>query len=293
MASDLPLAGDPSARFLPWAAGAMVFLAALVLAGALLAESVATRWQSDLSGTLTVEIPVGSATGDGDAEARAAEALALLRRSPGIADAVLVPRARLERLVEPWLGIGAHVAELPLPLLIEVRLARDAAVDLAELGTRLAEAATGAKLDDHALWLAGVASAVQAVEAVALAVVALIAGLAAVAVGFAVRTGLAIHRDVVEVLHLIGARDSYIARQFARHAFLAALKGGVIGLSAAIGLLALLLHGHEAIGCTLPLPAAHLGPIALGAVASVPVAAAVVALLAALATVHGQLKRMM
>jgi cell division transport system permease protein len=285
---DLPLAGDPSARFLPWAAGAMVFLAVLALAGALLARTVTARWQNDLAGTLTVEIAVRP---DVPADARAEEALAFLRRTAGIADAKLVPRAHLERLVEPWLGVGAHLAELPLPLLIEVRLAPDARLDLGELGQRLAEAVPGAKLDDHALWLAGVAAVVHAVEAIALAVVGLVAALSAAAVGFSVRTGLAIHKDVVEVLHLIGARDSYIARQFAGHAFFAALKGGVIGLAAAISLLAMVSGGSDSMA-SLPLPEAKLGPLAWAAVATVPIAAAVVALIAALATVHGQLKRM-
>lgn len=285
---DLPLAGDASARFLPWVAGAMVFLAALALAGALLAQTVASRWQQDLAGSLTVEIPPrpGASTTE-----REQAALGVLRAATGVAAAEVVPRSRLERLVEPWLGIGAHVAELPLPSLIEVRLAENAAADLAGLGARLAEAVPGAKLDDHALWLAGVGTVVRAVEAVALAVVALIAVLCAAAVGFAVRTGLAIHRDVVEVLHLIGARDSYIARQFAGHAFRTTLKGGIIGLAAAVSLVAALAEGRGSLG-PLPLPEVRLSVIAWTAIATVPFAAAVFALLAALATVHRQLKRM-
>jgi cell division transport system permease protein len=285
---DLPLAGDASARFLPWVAGAMVFLAALALAGALLAQTVAARWQQDLAGSLTVEVPPRPGVAIGEREQAA---LVVLRAAKGVAEATLVPRSRLERLVEPWLGTGAHVAELPLPSLIEIRLAENAAADLGEMERRLAEAVPDAKLDDHALWLAGVGAVVRAVEAVALAVVALIAVLCAAAVGFAVRTGLAIHRDVVEVLHLIGARDSYIARQFAGHAFRSTLKGGIIGLAAAVSLVAALAEGRGALG-PLPLPEVRLTAMAWLAIAMVPVAAAVFALLAALTTVHRQLKRM-
>jgi cell division transport system permease protein len=285
---DLPLAGDESAKFLPWVAGAMVFLAALALAGALLAQTVAARWQQDLAGSLTVEVPPRPDVASAERERTA---VALLKATAGVAEATPVPRSRLERLVEPWLGAGAHVAELPLPGLIEVRLAADARLDLGELGERLAEAVPGAKLDDHALWLAGVGAVVRAVEAIALAVVALIAILCATAVGFAVRTGLAIHRDVVEVLHLIGARDSYIARQFASHAFRTTLKGGIIGLAAAVSLVAALAEGRGALG-PLPLPEVRLTAIAWTAIAMVPLAAATFALLAALATVHRQLKRM-
>jgi cell division transport system permease protein len=273
---DLPLAGDDSARFLPW------------VAGAILAQTVAARWQQDLAGSLTVEVPPRPGVAAADREQAA---LALLKATVGITDAATVPRSRLERLVEPWLGVGAHVAELPLPALIEVHLADDAKLDFGELGERLAEAVPGAKLDDHALWLAGVGAVVRAVEAVALSVVALIGVLSAAAVGFAVRTGLAIHADVVEVLHLIGARDAYIARQFAGHAFRATLKGGLIGLAAAVSLVAVLAEGRGALG-PLPLPEVKLSVAAWAAIAAVPVAAAIFALLAALATVHRQLKRM-
>lgn len=285
---ELPLAGDDSAKFLPWVAGAMVFLAAVALAGALLAQTVAGRWQKDLAGSLTVEVPPRPGI---VASEREQAALALLKATSGVLDASLVPRSRLERLVEPWLGVGAHLAELPLPALIEVQLADDARIDLGTLGERIADAVPGAKLDDHALWLAGVGAVVRAVEAVALAVVALIAVLSAAAVGFAVRTGLAIHRDVVEVLHLIGARDAYIARQFAGHAFRTTLKGGIIGLAAAVSLIAALAEGRGALG-PLPLPDVKLSLLSWSTIATVPIAAAVFALLAALATVHRQLKRM-
>jgi cell division transport system permease protein len=285
---DLPLAGDASARFLPWVAGAMVFLAALALAGALLAQTIAGRWQADLAGTLTVEIPPVSGTAE---TSRVDAAIALLAASSGVQRATAVPRARLEALVAPWLGAGAHVAELPLPAVIEVELTQDARIDLGQLGEALAEAVPGAKLDDHALWLAGVAAVVRAVEAVALAVVLLIALLSASAVVFAVRTGLAIHRDVVEVLHLIGARDGYIARQFAGHACRSTLKGGLIGLAAAVSLIAVLVQGAGSFG-PLPLPVVKLSPLAWTIISAVPVAAAAVALLAAWATVHRQLRRM-
>lgn len=286
---DLPLAGDASARFLPWVAGAMVFLAALALAGALLAQTVASRWQRDLAGTLTVEIPPRPGV---DAARREQAALALLKGTVGVADAAAVPRQRLERLVEPWLGSGAHLAELPLPALIEVRLDEGARLDLAVLAERLALSVPGVKLDDHALWLAGVGSVVRAVEAVAALVVVLIVLLSIAAVAFAVRTGLAIHGDVVEVLHLIGARDAYIARQFAGHAFRSTLKGGLIGLAAAVSLIAVLAEGRGVIG-PLPLPEVRLAGASWAAIASVPIAAALVALFAALVTVHRRLRRLL
>jgi cell division transport system permease protein len=44
---------------------------------------------------------------------------------------------------------------------------------------------------------------------------------------------LAIHRRVIEIVHLVGAQDSYIARQFLFHALRLGLLGGTIGAALA------------------------------------------------------------
>src|SRR5262249_54134937 len=47
------------------------------------------------------------------------------------------------------------------------------------------------------------------------------------------------NRPVIEVLHLIGAKDSFIAAHFQRHFLQLGLKGGLIGGGSAIALFAL------------------------------------------------------
>ena len=58
-------------------------------------------------------------------------------------------------------------------------------------------------------------------------------------VTFATRAAMATNRPVIEVLHLIGAKDGFIAEHFQRHFLLLGLKGGLIGGAAAIALFAL------------------------------------------------------
>jgi cell division transport system permease protein len=58
-------------------------------------------------------------------------------------------------------------------------------------------------------------------------------------VAFATRGAMASNRPVIEVLHVIGARDGYIAGQFQRHFLWLGLKGGAIGGIAAMTLFAL------------------------------------------------------
>ena len=149
----------------------------------------------------------------------------------------------------------------------------------------------GVLVDDHGVWLQALLRAVRSSEWIAIVVV-LLNGLAAAAtVIFATRAGMGLHRDTIEVMHFVGAQDTYIARQFAVRAALLGLKGSFIGvLLAAPALFVLtLLIGNLGFGL---LPEIRLGlGVWIAIVALVPIAAAI-ALITARTTVLKSLARM-
>jgi cell division transport system permease protein len=251
------------------------------------------RWDRSLSGTLTVQLPPVE-PGKGD-DALAA-ALQTLRDTPGVKNAEPLGAEATARLVEPWLGNVLSVDELPLSRLIDLRIDTDAPPDLSALRARLAAAAPQAVLDDHRLWLDRLASLVVSVELTALAVVALIGAAAVLTVVFTTRAGLAVHHGVIEVLHLIGARDNYIARQFERQALELGLRGGLMGLVLTIATLALIGHASDAtalLGERVRLvPALELRFWHWLLIALLPAAAAGIAMLTARLTVLRTLARM-
>jgi cell division transport system permease protein len=290
---DIPLNRDSSVRFLPWIIGLMVYLAGLALAGTLVLNGALARWNESLSGTLTVQLPPADpAAGDGGLRA----ALEVLRRAPGVLRAEPLTREQTARLIEPWLGTALTPEELALPRLIDLRIDSAAPPDLGQLKTRLAAAAPGASLDDHRLWLDRLAALVLSIEATALAIVLLIAAAAVLTVVFTTRAGLAVHHAVIEVLHLIGARDRYIAGQFARQALDLGLRGGLVGLL----LTAATLIGIGHVGAATELLGEHvrlLPSLELRlwhwlALAVLPLAAALIANLTARFTVLRALRRM-
>jgi cell division transport system permease protein len=57
-------------------------------------------------------------------------------------------------------------------------------------------------------------------------------------VTFATRGAMATNKNVIEVLHFVGAKNGYIAGHFQRHFLLLGLQGGAIGGGAAILLFA-------------------------------------------------------
>jgi len=291
---DLALNRDGSGRFLPWTVALMVYLASLALALLLVVHQVVQRWDVGLSGTMTVELP--AASGNGSDDGAVALALGVLRGTPGVLRAEPLDATRVVALLAPWLGNDFNADELPLPRLIDLRVDPQAGLDAAALGTRIAAAVPGAQLDDHRRWIERVLRLAFAIEVVAALVVLLVGGAAALAVVFATRAGLAVHHGVVEVLHLIGAPDAYIARQFARHALRLSLIGGIIGLlMAALTLIALGAAAQQAgiLNATVRLlPALQAPPLWWAVLLLLPIAAGIVAMATARLTVLRSLARM-
>ena len=287
--TDLPLDRDALSRFLPWIIAFMVYIASLALAGVLLLDDLARRWDTGVSGTLTVQIP---ATDEPAADERhSAAALAAIRALPEVTRAEAVGRERLLTLLEPWLGGTDVSADMPLPRIIDVQLAPDAHVDTNALSERLSKVAPGIVVDDHAMWLSRLVRLIRAVEGLASGVLVFM-GLATVGtVVFTTRTGLAIHQDVIEVLHLIGARDAYVARQFGQRALALGLRGGLIGLALAVPTLVGVGSLAERLEAGL-LPDVSLAPLHWVALAFLPLAVAGIATLTARLTVIRTLSRM-
>ena len=253
----------------------LCFLACLTAMGVLAADRAARGWTSQLTGEATIIVrPRGGETPDA-AAARAAEALA---GTPGVTEARALEPARAYDLIRPWLGDVSDLEDLPVPRLVAVTLDARHPADATRLDRALKADGVDATVDDHSVWIKDIRRAGGVVAALGLAVFLLIAAAAGAVVAFATRAGLAARRDVVEVLHLTGAEDAYIARLFeARFARLAGYAG-LIGaaVAAVVGVILRLAGGGG--GLTPALPFAW-GDIA--AVVPCPLIAALVAAAAA------------
>ena len=291
---DLPLDRDPTGRFLPWLVALMVYLAALALVCAMVMNKMVERWDTGLSGSITVQIPPkqGDPTEAGAAADASLDAvIEILLATPGVTSAEVLGPDEIVRLLEPWLGAGASYGDLPLPELIAVGIDRSAAPDFEELSRRLAQAAPGTILDDHQSWLGQLLDLARTIELVAALVVILVGASAATMVVFATRMGLAIHGRVIELLHLIGAQDSYVAREFEMHSLKLALRGGVFGLALAVITVVLVERLFERMEAAL-LPDLSLVPEEWALLALLPLVVAGIAMVTARLTVLGTLGRM-
>ncbi len=280
--SDLPLDSDAHSRFLPWLIAFMVFLAVLAMAAVLVLGATAQRWDRGVSGTLTVQLaPTDNPARDDENQK---DVLALLAGTPGIERYEALGKDKLLKLLEPWLGGATEAADLPLPRLIDVKLLAGADLDARALERRLRVRVPGASVDDHRVWLERLLRLIRTVELVAGVILAFIALATIGTVVFTTRTGLAVHREAIEVLHLIGARDSYIAGQFAGRALILGLKGGLIGLALGVPALAGIGYLATTLG-TAVLPQLSIGVLHWLAVIALPFAVAGLAMATARLTV--------
>jgi cell division transport system permease protein len=287
--SDLPLDRDSAGLFLPAIIGFMVFLAALALAGSMAVDNLLAHWRGAIEAAFTVQLPPIEgesvvATGE-----RRSHALATLAATPGVKSAILLSDTDKARLLEPWLGAEATGLNLPLPDVIAVATDADSSVDVAALAGRLQAASPGASIDDHGRWRDAMAKAAEAANLVLLGLLLLIGLAASLTVVFVARAGLAAHRRVIEILHLVGAHDGYIARQFQRHAFSRGLIGGILGTSIAAGIFVAAEHWLPG----LESQALALRPLQWLMVALLPLAGALLAMATARYTVLRSLRRML
>lgn len=209
----------------------MTFLAALTAGAAILIADASSSWQSEVAREMTVQIRPANGRDIGVDAEKAAD---IARKAPGVALARAYTKAESEALLQPWLGGNLDLSELPVPRLVVIRLEPGASVDAAALRHAIAEAVPGASLDDHQRWLERLAVMAKTVVAVAGVIFVLVLVAMILAVAFATRGAMAGNREIIEVLHFVGAADDYISRQFQRHFFQLGLRGGAIGGGAAI-----------------------------------------------------------
>lgn len=279
---------EGAGRFMAWVVCVLTLLGALAMAGTLALNAAIQAWNADLAGSMTIELPAGDGR---NIDKQVVDAIDVLRTTAGVIEVRAIAPAEVVKLLEPWLGRGNVTADLPLPRLIDVRLDPDHPADLGYVEQRLAQIAPDILVDDHKLWLSQLSRLARALQALALGVVGLMALVIVLVVVFGARTTLATHRDVIEVLYLIGAQDAFIAAHFQRHALRMALTGGLAGLALAVAGM----FGLEQL--TRELKGPLVGQLALvwwhwPVLALVPISAAVMAALTARWTVLRSLRRM-
>jgi len=208
----------------------MTFLSAVTLGGVVLVQKSAIAWSAEVGREVTIQIrPI-----EGEVmESNLRTAVTLAQSTPGVASARALSLEESQRLLEPWLGQGLDLSAIEIPRLVVVELADPANVDIEELRSNL-RAINGASLDTHAAWRQQLNTMAGTIVVSGLLALALIAVATVLAIIFATRGTMASNREIVDVLHFIGASNGFIAGEFQGRFLAIGLRGGIIGGLAAL-----------------------------------------------------------
>jgi cell division transport system permease protein len=209
----------------------MTFLASITTGTVLLVRGSAAEWQSEVASEITIQVRPEAGR---DLERDVAAATNAMRDQAGIVEVRPFSREESAKLLEPWLGSGLSLDELPVPRVIVARIQPGTTLDLATLRSRVTQVAPTASVDDHRAWIERMRSMTGATVLAGIGILVLVIIATIISVSFATRGAMAANRPIVEVLHFVGAGDRYIANRFFRHFLRLGLEGGVIGGGAAM-----------------------------------------------------------
>jgi cell division transport system permease protein len=223
--------GTIAGRALVAVVAIMTFLASVTTGAVLLVGASASQWQSEISSEITIQVkPLPGR----DLERDTAAVTEAVRGQPGIIEVQPYTKAESAKLLEPWLGTGLSLDDLPVPRVVVARVTPGTALDIVGLRSRVAQVVPQASVDDHRAWVERMRSMTSATVLAGIGILALVIVATIISVSFATRGAMAANRPIVEVLHFVGAGDRFIANRFFRHFLRLGLQGGLIGGGAAM-----------------------------------------------------------
>lgn len=223
-------AGSVTGRSLTLVIAIMCFLACLTAGAVYMINQSADAWLKDLASEVTVQV----APRDGvDIDKTLADVAAALGQTPGIGSTRVLALEDSTALLEPWLGKSDALKSLPVPRLIAVSIDRESTPDLAAVSKTLSEKFEGVTLDDHRQWQRQIRTLTRSLALGGIAILVLVAAATTAIIVSATKSSMASNREIVEVLHFVGANDRFIAREFEKHFLRLGIRAGCVGAALA------------------------------------------------------------
>jgi len=224
-------AGSVTGRSLTLVISIMCFLACLTAGAVYMINQSAAAWMRDIASEVTVQIePIEGV----DTEKRLTKVSFFLAREPGIASVRPLTLEESAELLEPWIGQASALGTLPIPRLIALQVDRHSAPDLARLGATLTKNFKGVTLDDHRHWQTQIRTVTRSLALGGLAILVLVGAATTAIIVSATKSSMASNREIIEVLHFVGATDRFIAREFEKHFLTLGIRAGLVGAATAM-----------------------------------------------------------
>jgi len=223
--------GSVTGRSLTLVIAIMCFLACLTAGAVWMIKQSADAWLRDIASEVTAQVEPKE---KGDIEKDVQEVVSYLEKQSGIRSARPLGLDESAALLQPWLGSTDALKALPVPRLIAVEIDRNEPPDLDAIGASLQREFKGVALDDHRRWQQQIRAVTRSFALGGIAIFLLVAAATTAVIVSATKSAMASNKDIVEVLHFVGATDKFIAREFEKHFLRLGIKAGVVGAFAAM-----------------------------------------------------------
>jgi cell division protein FtsX len=227
--SDIPFARDDAHRFLPAMIACLIGFAALLLALAMSLTNTLAAQSRDVVGVLQIEVPRSKADDKNAMETIIAE----IKRTAGVVTVETLTTPQIEGLLKPWMGNDFSLDDIPVPAIIDVKTkvtGSVTAVNVTALRTALAKVDAAIRVQDRGPWVTHIVKAASLVQALVLVVAAILIACVLGMVVLVAKTNLRLHFKTVSLLHMFGATDEYIVRQFQWNSAWLAARGACAGV---------------------------------------------------------------
>jgi cell division transport system permease protein len=209
----------------------MSFLACLTAGAVYMINQSARAWVNDIASEITVELDPVNAP---DIEKKMTLVSLFLAKQAGITRVKPLTAEDSAKLLEPWLGHSNVLSELPIPRLIAVEIDRSNPPDIKAISEALSQNFEGVTLDDHRRWRAEIRTLTRSAALGGLGVLGLVAAATVAVIVSATRSAMASNREIIEVLHFVGATERFISREFERHFIGLGVRAALVGAISAM-----------------------------------------------------------
>lgn len=230
--TDIAFKSDINKGFLPFITAFMVFLACITLATAIIGNDLTTDWDRRMSNNITIQVlpDMRNKNPDKEIEERIKNITEILKQTPGIKSSYAMSLKETTELLKPWLGdIGKNKLDITLPRIITVEVSDIIPLNIKALTDEIKNYSHLITIETYETWMSEFTKTLSALQTLLGLIIILILTTTGITICYATKSGLTTNKNVIEVMHMVGARNSYISKHFSNQMMQLSITGGIIG----------------------------------------------------------------
>lgn len=229
----IPIGSPQSSRSLSLIFSVLIFLLSFVAACVFTFSHGFHNWGSSSSLKITVEIPV-SVHAPQEHASKVDQIIGELKDTSGVTNVQKVDPEKLKTMLKVWTGDTSANIDFPLPTLLDVEFDREHFSDIDSIKQRLRAISPDIAVENHNNWSQKLIIFGKSLRLITVLIGSFILFCAAIIVILVTKSALQAYYSTLDILRLLGAKDSYIAKIFQNQVLKSSFYGGIYGVVFAI-----------------------------------------------------------